>query len=127
MSKSIVIRNCFSGSLATPLKLSREDNVVRAGYQSLGNQITTLLAAGERLQVSREAQYDWPDGEFDDIDSVSPDFTRDPAFDLADASTYLNASRSRLAALRTKYARKVPASAPVTEPKPLDVPTPDKV
>ena len=127
MTNKRVIRNCFCGDVAHPLVLSREDEVVRAGYQSLGSQITTLLAAGERLQASREAQYDWPDGEFDDIDSVVPDPIRDPAFDLADASTYLNASRSRLAALRTKYARKVPASAPVTEPKPVDVPTPDKV
>jgi len=62
---------------------SGETIVERAGYMPPKIQIEAMINAGRRLNEARAEQFDFPDGKIDD-NFVDP--TRDPNFDLADAT-----------------------------------------
>lgn len=92
-----------------------EPMVETAGYIPAKKRIEDFLQAGMRLQAYRAEQFDFPDGTEDPNFS---DPTRDPGFDLSDASDLALSVKARL---HEKNAQKAAsdASKPV-----LDV-TPD--
>lgn len=55
----------------------------RAGYLTTKQRIENLMVAGQRLVNFRKQQFDFPDGE---IDHDFDDPTRNPNFDMSDAS-----------------------------------------
>lgn len=55
----------------------------KAGYVPANKLIESMIFAGQRLNEYRASQYDFPDGE---IDEDFSDPTRNPGFDLADAT-----------------------------------------
>lgn len=88
-----------------------------AGYVPAQKQITNLLNAGRRLDEFRKGQFEF------DFDEEVPegyrDFTRDPNFDVVDASELSNAlskKRKELEALNEKRAQEaLQASQEVAE------------
>lgn len=72
--------------------------VERAGYIPAKARVESMLAAGQRLVAFREG-YEF--GSEKEVPHGYHDPTRDPGFDLADAS----AARTRLAALAAERAR----------------------
>lgn len=90
-------RTQYGGSLGTPEKNKTGEILVEtAGYISAKERITNIMLAGQRLENYRKGRFD-----FDDEKSVDPDFhdpTRDPGFDMADASQMTYAVNSRLEA-----------------------------
>ena len=63
---------------------SGEILVETAGYLSTEKRINNMLLAGQRLMESRRIQYDL-EGDYDNED-IDLDPTRDPGYDLADAT-----------------------------------------
>lgn len=61
------------------------------GYVSSKDKIMSLISAGRRLVAARADQFDFPDGE----DNGAMDPTREPNFDLADASMLYNDIQSQ--------------------------------
>lgn len=55
----------------------------KAGYVPANKLIESMIFAGQRLNEYRASQYDFPDGT---IDEDFSDPTRNPSFDLADAT-----------------------------------------
>lgn len=68
----------------------------QAGYIPIQVQVRNMLVAGERLNEYRKEQFDFGPGEEVPSD-VSPDITRSPYFDLADATQIGRAAEERLA------------------------------
>lgn len=67
--------------------------VETAGYISPKKQIENLIMAGERLEAYRSGMYDFPEGK---IDEYFDDPTRDPDFDISDASALDRSVYNRL-------------------------------
>ena len=66
-----------------------------SGYIPTKVQVENMLIAGQRLNEFRREQYDYSDG--DSVpDDVVPDPTRNPEFDLADATRLSRAANERL-------------------------------
>ena len=63
---------------------SGEILVETAGYISTEKRINNMMLAGQRLVESRRTQYDL-EGDYDNED-IDIDPTRDPGYDLADAT-----------------------------------------
>lgn len=63
-----------------------------AGYIPAKKQIENIIAAGERLVAYREGMYDFPDGK----DNGFNDPSRDPNFDMADASELLSGFQKKV-------------------------------
>ena len=63
---------------------SGEILVETAGYLSTEKRINNMLLAGQRLVESRRTEYDL-EGDYDNED-IDLDPTRDPGYDLADAT-----------------------------------------
>ena len=63
---------------------SGEILVETAGYVSTEKRINNMILAGQRLVESRRTQYDL-EGDYDSED-IDLDPTRDPGYDLADAT-----------------------------------------
>jgi hypothetical protein len=61
-----------------------QSNVEKAGYIPPKIQIENLINAGKRLIEHRKNMYDFDEGVADDDNFTDP--TRDPGFDMADAS-----------------------------------------
>jgi len=86
--------------------------VETAGYITPQQQIMSFINAGRRLGDYRKEAYD---ARFDDdIDDIIPDPTRDPNFDLADASALL----SNIGNQDAPAAGDEPAPAENNEPEP---------
>lgn len=65
------------------------DTIVEtAGYITVQQRINNMMVSGERLKLARAEKYDFKQGE--PVDENFNDPTRDPNFDLADASQILN-------------------------------------
>lgn len=79
---------------------SGEIIVETAGYVSADQRITNLIRAGQRLEESRRAYYDYMPG--DDLNEDRYDPTRDKDFDIVDAQNLSNTIKPK---------------APVQEPK----------
>lgn len=60
----------------------------QAGYVPPKIQIENMIMAGQRLNAARAEMYDFPPGE--EVDENYSDPTRDPGFDVADASQMLS-------------------------------------
>jgi len=70
-----------------------ESLVETAGYRSAKDRIEDLINAGQRLLDHRKEQYDFPDGKVDD---TFTEVTRQPNFDMADATQISLAVGERL-------------------------------
>lgn len=69
--------------------------VEASGYIPTKIQVENMLIAGQRLNEYRREQYDFSEG--DSVpDDVVPDPTRDPQFDLADATRLGRDAKARL-------------------------------
>jgi len=69
--------------------------VEASGYIPTKVQVENMLIAGQRLNEYRREQYDFT-GDSDIPDDVTPDPTRSPEFDLADATRIGRAANERL-------------------------------
>ena len=78
-------------------------HVETAGYISAQQQITNLIDAGERLVQYRKESYDIPIGAEDEDPPIDP--TRNPNFDLADASELHQKNAKRLKNTEEKIAQ----------------------
>lgn len=66
-----------------------------SGYIPTKIQVENMLIAGQRLNEYRREQYDYSEG--DSVpDDIVPDPTRNPEFDLADATRLGRAATERL-------------------------------
>lgn len=91
--------------------------VEASGYIPTKIQVENMLIAGQRLNEYRREQYDYSEG--DSVpDDVRPDPTRNPEFDLADATRLGREAKARLdkAAIEAEAA-KVAKMATKTEGK----------
>ena len=73
----------------------KESIVEKSGYIPAKKRIENMMLAGQRLIASRNALYDDPTGEDDDIPL---DKTRNPGYDMADASQDMMSVNERLKA-----------------------------
>ena len=81
-------RTPYTAGEATGEINSGELRVEIAGYISAEHRITNLIQAGQRLEESRRAYYDYmPD---DDLNEDRYDPTRDKDFDIVDAQNLSN-------------------------------------
>lgn len=78
----------YKGALGKKEELSSKTVVETAGYLSAERRIMSLIRAGQQLDSFRKEQFDFADGQ--EIDENFYDPTREPGFDLADASMALN-------------------------------------
>lgn len=78
----------YKGALGKKEELSSKTVVETAGYVSAERRIMSLIRAGQQLDSFRKEQFDFADGQ--EIDENFYDPTREPGYDLADASMALN-------------------------------------
>lgn len=81
-----------------------------AGYVSTKRRIEEMIQAGERLVQARQEQFDFMDEV--DMDEQDPDPTRQPGFDLADASMIAQDLRFRLKAQQKNRQAVTPTPTP---------------
>lgn len=87
---------------------SGEILVEKAGYVSAEQRIIAIMLAGRRLIESRGVQYDYaPD---DDLDDDRYDITREPGYDVADAT-------QEVLRIQQRFASKKGESANIESPK----------
>lgn len=79
---------------SVPETLSRKSMTERAGYIPARTQIEQLINAGVRLDQYRKEAFDFGPGE--DVDPDFSDPTRDPNFDMADASALARLAQDNL-------------------------------
>ena len=89
--------------------------VETAGYVPAEQRIRAIMMAGQRLVESRRAEYDY-DSE-DDISEDRYDPTRDPGYDLADATQAALAIQSRIRSREPEPESKNPATEPEKTPE----------
>lgn len=97
----------FTHKSSPPEKNSGITIVERAGYISAQKRIENMILAGQRLVEYRKQQFDFDGNE---IDEDFQDPTRNPNFDMADASQMQIALQERF-----KQAKKKPVE-PLEEP-----------
>lgn len=99
-------------------EVNEEPSLVEtAGYIPAEEQIMQMISAGVRLGEYREEAYDFGPDEEVDLGAMDP--TRRPGFDLADASSGLQAAAERLsqAAAELQAASEAGKSEPEGEAK----------
>ena len=100
----------FNGKLGKPEVLSKDSRTETAGFISAERRITSLIQAGQRLQDFRESQFDFKDDKSVDLSFYDP--TREPGYDLADASMALNDLTNKKQAEELKKASQTAIEAP---------------
>lgn len=81
-----------------------------AGYRTVRTQVETLVKAGERLDMARAEEFDYPEG-VSDVDVAVHDPTRSGGFDLADATALERSYAYRLEQLRLERKARSDAKA----------------
>ena len=94
----------------------------QAGYIPPQVQIENMILAGQRLDESRRAQFDFESA--DDIDEDAYDPTRSGNFDLADATRLAMEAEASIA--ESQKASKVASKAPEKAPEAPTEPVPTK-
>lgn len=93
----------YTHKSSPPENNSGKTLVERAGYISAQKRIENMILAGQRLVDYRKSQFDF---EGDKIDFDFDDPTRNPNFDMADASQLKYQAEANLAANRIARAKK---------------------
>lgn len=118
---AVVLVAAFRGPRAKPEKGGGKSNTEQAGYIPPKVQIERMIQAGERLAQARREEFDLPEGT-EDPGPEADDPTREPGFDMADASVLGQGVEERLRA-----AQKVADAAKVVpEPGTTDKDVPVK-
>lgn len=103
----------------------REDSssqTEQSGYIPTEVQVERMIQAGLRLDIARKEEFDFPEGSEEDDEELVVDPTREPGYDLADASMDARALTARLrkqsaAAEKRKGADKPPEPPEAEKPK----------
>ena len=100
------------------IESDRESKVEKSGYIPAKKRIENMMIAGQRLVASRNQLYDDPSGEDEDIPL---DRTRNPGYDMADASQDMMSVNERL-----KASQKAAKDAARSKEKAQEEPKKDK-
>ncbi|QXP44177.1 MAG: hypothetical protein [Arizlama microvirus] len=95
---------------------SGEIKVERSGYIPAQEQVEAFINAGQRLDDFRKGLYDMEPGFEGDPDKVY-DYSRDPNFDMADATQMGMAVKARLDAQKEAAELAQKASEAIVEPQ----------
>lgn len=95
--------------IVVPAEKNSGELLVEQEYVSTEKQIRSMINAGERLRIYRKESCDLQDGEID----FTLDPTREPNFDLADASQILSGIKP--VQIEQKNETDVPSNIPVPE------------
>lgn len=93
--------------------------VETAGYISAEQRIINIMRAGQRLQETRREMYDYDYEDDIDEDNIYDDPTRDPGYDMADATQTSLSLKSR------ERVKKAESIAPVDDDSTKIVPPVD--
>lgn len=89
----MVIQTQYAPGVRNKEKMSDKSEVETSGYRPLKGRIEEMIEFGTRLQAARNEQYDFKHGEKPNVDFYDP--TRDPNFDMADASMLLDGLKTK--------------------------------
>ncbi len=92
---------------------SSKTKTERAGYMSMEKRITSIMAAGQRLDASRREQFHF--GDDNEVDLNFNDHSIDPSLDIVDIHSNVQQDQERILTKVTKAQAKAQAKAKAKE------------